>query len=242
MIKLNQEQVDAIQVHTLACYPEEMCGGVTKDSFIPFTNASEDKLKSFSITALELLQAGELTAIIHSHCRDSRVPEVFDTRTPSLADIIGQKESGLPWLIVCTEGISVTIPLEFPRESSSDYIGRPFIWFVNDCYSLVQDYYKHELGIELPNHKANVDFCDLSISGHLFDDYIVEYGFEEWYNTETLENGNLLVLDYGGKSQNHLGIYHNGNVIHQGMLSVEVPLSTFSHRVHKVLKYVGKSI
>lgn len=242
MVELNINQIEAIRVHTLACYPEEMCGGVTKDSFIPFTNSSEDKLNSFAITALELLQAGELIAIVHSHCRDRKIPEVFDTRTPSLADVLGQKASGLPWLIVCSEGETVTRALEFPRDSSSNYLGRPFIWFVNDCYSLVQDYYKHELGILLPDHKANVDFCDLNISGYLFEDFIVEYGFEECYNGVNLGNGNLLVLDYGGKIQNHLGIYHNGNVIHQDRLSVEVPLVTFSNRIHKVLKYVGKSI
>jgi cell wall-associated NlpC family hydrolase len=32
----------------------------------------------------------------------------------------------------------------------SDYIGRPFFMGVNDCYSLVRDYYRKELNITLP--------------------------------------------------------------------------------------------
>jgi proteasome lid subunit RPN8/RPN11 len=242
MIVLTTKQKELITQHTLSCYPEEMCGGLTQDSFIPLTNISEDKTTSFAIGAAEILpHLGTFIAIVHSHCRNSRVPELFDTRTPSAADIKGQRKSKLPWLIVCCEGETVTNPLEFPRESSAEYIGRPFIWFVNDCYSLVQDYYKHELGIELPNHKADVDFCDLNKSGYLFENFIVDYKFEERYNVEKLVNGELLVLNHGGKFQNHLGIYHNGNVLHQDRLSVEVPLYTFANRINKVLRYVGDS-
>lgn len=243
MITLSEEQIKLIEIHTLACFPEEMCGGLTKDSFIPFTNISSDKEHSFSVSSLELVQyIDSLIAIVHSHCRHVKHPVVFDTRTPSAADIKAQKKSNLPWLIVACEGITVTSPLEIPRQSNNEYIGRPFIWFVNDCYSLVQDYYKYELGIELPNHKANVDFLDLDRNGNLFDSFITEYNFKESSSLVNLRNGDLVLLDYNGKIRNHLGIYHNGNIIHQDLLSVEVPFETFIGRINKVLKYVSKSI
>jgi hypothetical protein len=98
------------------------------------------------------------------------------------------------------------------------------------------------LGIELPNHKANVDFLDLDRNGNLFDDFIIEYNFKESSSLIDLINGDLVLLDYNSKIRNHLGIYHNGNIIHQDLLSVEVPFETFIGRINKVLKYVSKSI
>lgn len=252
MIVLNKTQLLKIKEHSLSCYPEEMCGGLTIDDFIPFTNKalskeeadskniSNNRLNSFSIASIELVPyLNKLTAIVHSHCRDKRKPEILDTRTPSLADILGQKESGLPWLIVSTEGEVVTPAIQLPREPSNNYIGRPFIWFINDCYTLVQDYYKFELGINLPDHKANTDYKSLRIFDNIFDNYIAEYKFEASDDLKNMKNGDLILLDNGGKKRNHLGIYHNGKIIHQDLLSVEVPFETFIGRINKVLRYVG---
>lgn len=240
MIELSPLQIDKIREHTLACYPEEMCGGLTIDDFIPFTNNSEDKLKSFTINSIDLVSyVDKLIAIVHSHCRDIKKQELFDTRTPSIADIKGQKLNNIPWLIVACEGITVTPPLQLPREPSNSYLDRPFIWFINDCYSLVQDYYRFELNIILPDHKAQVDYKDILLYNNLFDEFITEYGFISTTNIDYIKNGDLLLLDNGGQKRNHLGIFHNGKVIHQDMVSVEVPFETFIGRINQVLKYVS---
>ncbi len=240
MIELTALQIDQIREHTLACYPEEMCGGLLNLVFIPFKNVSEEPLKSFKFDAKELSPyLGNLKAIVHSHCRDIKKPELLDTRTPSITDINGQKLSGIPWLIVSCEGLTVTPHVELPRTPSNIYIDRPFMWFINDCYTLVQDYYNFELNISLPDHKAKVDYKELKNLSNLFDAYIEEYGFVVTNDIDNIQNGDLLLLDNAGYEKNHLGIYHNGNVIHQDINSVSVPFETFLGRINKVLKYVG---
>lgn len=242
---LTEEQFKDIKEYTLSCHPNEMCGIISDGIFIPVDNIHEEPEDNFTLNPVQIAPYfGKIDAIIHSHTRDIKAHEVFDLRTPSYADIQGQKKTNVPWLIVGTEGYNVTEPLVIPRVRNEDYLERPFIWYMNDCYSLVQDYYWFELGIDLPDHKAEKDFANIRRRDGLFDDYIQEYGFEEFnpFNVE-LEKGDILLLDNGGYTRNHLGIYSgDGYVIHQDMLSRIEPVENFAYRIHKVLRYVNKSI
>lgn len=241
MIVLTELQTDLIKEATLVAYPEEMCGVLTKDSFINVKNIAEEPTTKFRMHPLELAkicQSNDVIAIIHSHCRDIRKPEIFDTRTPSLADMEGQKESKIPWLIVATEGETVTPPLQIPRIGNNNYIGRQFIWFINDCYTLVQDFYKFELEIDLPNHKPDRDFKELRYFSNLFDNFVTEYGFEELPIKGTvLQRGDILLVNNLGGVRNHLVVFDGKDLLHQDMLSVKVPLSTFAGRTDCILRY-----
>ena len=244
-MSLSTEQFEKVREHTLACYPQEMCGIITtEEEFVPLTNIHEKPEESFTIAPTELVPyLGKVKYILHSHCRDIRTPEVFDLRTPSYPDTIGQKKSGIPWLIVSCEGVTVTQPIQIPRVKNNEYLERPFIWFINDCYSLVQDYYWFEFGIDLPNHKAEEDYANVRKTNNLFDSYIEEYGFVEVSLKEQLVNGDLLLIDNGNGTKNHLGIYDgNGFVLHQGILSIKEQLEHFIGKIHKVLRYANKSL
>lgn len=238
-IQLNSVQEDLIRQAALTAYPNEMCGLLTQNSFAECKNVSTDPTKGFAFNPLEFAQYfPKAIAVVHSHCRASNKPEIFDLRTPSYSDLIGQKRSAKPWLIVGTEGMSVTDPLQIPRIPSNQYLGRRFLWFINDCYSLVQDWYKFELGIELPDHQAKEDYRDLRNFSNLFTDYIQSYGFTE-ISLGEITRGDLLLLDNAGFEDNHLGIFTGTSVIHQDMISTEVPFETFIGRIKKVLRYVG---
>ena len=237
LIKLNEEQKRLIEQHTLECYPQEMCGFLTEDSFIPVKNEAEHPEKSFSISALAIAQHFEqITAIVHSHTRDKKKVELFDLRTPSYADFINQKKLPFPWLIVGCEGLSVTDPLQFPRVPSQEYIGRKFQWFINDCYSLVQDFYRFELGIILRDAVITADYQDIRDLSGVFLPYIEDYGFSE-VKLDEIREGDLVLLDNGGKVDNHLGIYTDGKILHQDMISCIVPFETFLGRIKKVFRY-----
>ena len=237
LIKLNAEQKALIEEHTLKCYPEEMCGFLTADSFIPVVNTSETPEKSFNINSLEIVKHYySIVAIVHSHTRDKKKPEVFDLRTPSYADFTNQKKLPFPWLIVGCEGLTVTDPLQFPRVPSQEYIGRRFQWFINDCYSLVQDFYRFELGIILKDAVITADYQDIRDLSGVFMPYIEDYGFHE-VKLEEIQEGDLVLLDNGGKVDNHLGIYTDGKILHQDMISCIVPFETFLGRIKKVLRY-----
>lgn len=240
---ISQEVFEQIKQHTLSCYPNEMCGIIVDGSFVSITNIHEEPENNFTLSPIELVPyLGRITYIVHSHCRDIRKPEIFDLRTPSYPDTIGQKKSGIPWLIVGCEGVTVTEPLQIPRVKNNNYLERPFIWFISDCYSLVQDYYWFEFGIDLPDHKADEDYSNIRKLHNLFDNYIQEYGFIELSVNTKLQKGDILLLDNAGHVRNHLGIYDGeGCILHQDMLSVKEQLEHFIGRFHKVLRYESKS-
>ena len=238
MILLTAEQKAKIKTHTLACYPEEACGIITGNDFIPLKNNSATPTESFKIVSEDIVKyIGTIKAIVHSHCYTKDRPSIFDIRTPSLRDMEEQKISDIPWLIVGTEGINVLDPLEIPRIPSKNLLGRPFIWFINDCYTLVQDYYKYYLNIELPPAKITSDYRDLRHYNKTFEPYIAEYGFSEIKGIDDMRNGDIILLDNGIASQNHLGVYHEGNIFSQEAVSQSNPFYKYIGRVQKRLRY-----
>ncbi len=215
-----------------------MVGVLTVDSFIPLTNAAKEPTKSFSINTLDYAKVIDKTiAIVHSHCRDTKYASPYDLRTPSLADITNQKRSNKPWLIVGTDGELVTAPLQFPRIPNDNYIGRPFIWYINDCYNLVEDYYRYSLNIILPNKDITFDWTKLSHLSDAFNKYIKDYNFTDIYKVEEIRKGDLVLLDRNGVSASHLGIYEDGYIIHQDNLSRRQPLSNFIGNIRRILRY-----
>jgi proteasome lid subunit RPN8/RPN11 len=234
-----------IRKHILTSYPNEACGIVLYDNFvIPLENISEEPTKSFKISSVDITKyIGNIKYIYHSHCRSINSPEIFDLRTPSFSDILGQQKSGIPWLIFGTEGTGVTEPLTIPRVKNNNYLQRPFIWYINDCYSLVQDYYQFEFGIILDNHKAKADYKDIRKLNNIFGEYIEEYGFIK-YNVKghKFQDGDLVLLDSHGFEKNHLGIYEDGFILHQDTLSKKEKIEHFIDRIHLVLRHASKSI
>ncbi len=240
MITLTQEQKEAIREHTLRCYPEEMCGILSEGNFIPLQNASSDPTEAFKILSKDLIKyIGKIDAIVHSHCYRKDRPSIFDIRTPSLQDMKEQKLSGVPWLIVGTEGQNVLDPLEIPRIPSNELLDRRFIWFINDCYTLVQDYYLFYLGIELPEAKVESDYRELRHYDRTFEPYIAEYGFYEIPGIDDMQNGDLILLNNGIASQNHLGVYHDGYIYSQEQVSQKQEFYKYIGRVQKRLRYRG---
>jgi len=238
-IKLNKEQLFAIEKETLDKFPNEMCGFIIQNSFIPVENIAETPETSFKLDKKDIIKyLPTAKAIIHSHCRKSNYNNLFDIRTPSYADRVKQQTTNLPWLIVGSEGLTVTDILQFPRIPNKQYLNRRFIWTINDCYTLVQDYFRFEFDITLKDAVYPEDLTNLHSSHNLFEPFIEEYGFKE-IEFNNLINGDLVILNYVGLDGNHLGIYHNGNIIHQDSISKEEPLEYYLSNINKVLRYVG---
>lgn len=232
--------LDELHRGILNNYPNESCGFILKDDTIIFCmNISKTPEKAFKIDSTDYVKySDDIKYIFHSHCIDPRKGKNLDPRTPSLKDMEGQILTDLPWLIFATEGWVVSEPITLPRNPNTNYLDRPFIWFINDCYTLVQDYYKFELGIELKPYILH-DYTAIRKSDKVFDEFIEDYGFIELQNLDDLQNGDLFILDNSGFTENHLGIYHDGYILHQGLLSCKEPLENFLGQIKKRLKYVG---
>ena len=128
--------------------------------------------------------------------------------------------------------------MQIPRVPSNEYLDRDFIWFINDCYTLVQDYYHFELGIDLKQYVLH-DYRNVRKSHAVFNDYINEYGFIELHDLNDLQNGDLFIVDNSGFTENHLVIYHDGKLLHQGLLSCVEPFEAYAGKFKKRLRYAG---
>lgn len=219
---------------------EENCGIILKnEEIIELKNISEERSKSFRINPTDIMGfSGEIAYIWHNHVVNPRRPPILDPRTPSKADLEGQIASGIPWLIFANDTTTVMEPLQIPRIPNNSYLDRPFCWYINDCYTLAQDYYLFELGITLPSGKI-IDTNDIRKKNHIFDTYLEEYGFTELKDLNDLQNGDIFIIDNGGLHANHILIYDNGEVLHQDLLSKREPIEAYFGRFKKRLRYVG---
>lgn len=142
---MEQLSFDNFKQHALKEYPRECCGVLVvakgKERYIPCKNISPS-LGDFEIDPADYARAedvGEVVAICHSH------PNL--TSQPSQTDLTSCELTGKPWYIL-------SIPREHlnvihPSGYRAPLIGRPYRTNVLDCCTLVQDYYKEVLNIEI---------------------------------------------------------------------------------------------
>jgi len=121
------------------------------------------------------------------------------------------KQSNLPWHIVNpkTEQWGYYEPCGY----KPPLLGRPWVWGVTDCWSLVRDWYKEEKNIILKDWDRPTtpqEFLD----NPLFESCFSETGFRELKPEEKLKNGDALLMSIGCAGLNHVAIFLDGNVLH----------------------------
>lgn len=206
----------AILEHAKSVYPNESCGVIIvfkgKELYVPCENKSVEPEKNFIISPHDYANAeddGEIVKIVHSH------PKI--NPKPSQADLVGIEQSGLPWIIVN--------PLtgEFTETKPSGYvaplIGREFSHGLLDCYSLIVDYYKRVLDIELPHFFREEYWWENG--ENLYVENFSKAGFEQVSVAEIKEHDGIIMMSQSS-TPNHAGVYvGNNQMIHhlQGRLS-----------------------
>ena len=201
-----------------------------KERYYPCRNLSMTAHQCFIIDPEDYVRAdntGEIKAIVHSH----PVTPPF----PSEADKLGCEQSKLPWHIVNpkTEQWGYYEPCGYKPPLK----GRPWVWGVTDCWSLVRDFYKEEKNIELLDYERPVtpqEFNDVP----LFERYAERTGFKELDPNETLKNGDILLMSIMYNTLNHVAIFLDGDVLHHltDRLSCIEPYSEW------LLKCTGKRL
>lgn len=216
--------------------PREACGLVIiekgKEVFVPCRNISLGP-QDFEIHPEDFARAedrGEIIEIFHSHC--------YVRAKPSESDLVSCERTGLKWSIVSVpNGEWVEF---FPSGFKAPLVGRNWSHGVLDCYSLIRDYYKEELGIELMDFDREQEWW---LTGeNLYIENFEKAGFSEVPLSE-MKLHDVLLMQIGAKVVNHGGVYiGNDRVLHHfhRRLSCRDILSGYYRRhIVKVVRYKG---
>ena len=197
-------------VHAKEQDPKESCGLLLeikgKEKYFPCKNLSTYSQQCFIIDPNDYVKAeesGNILAVIHSH--------PVTPPTASQADKISCENSKLPWHIVNpkTEQWGYYEPSGYKPK----LIGRPWVWGITDCWSLVRDWYKEEKNIILRDWDRPTTPQQF-LEKPLFESCAWRTGFRELRTDEKLINGDVLLMSILSPSLNHVAIFIDGDVLH----------------------------
>ena len=218
--------------------PKESCGLLLnirgKEQYFPCRNLSMTAHQCFIIDPEDYVKAdntGDITAIVHRHPVTQPVA--------SEADKISCEESNLPWHIVNPK--TETWGYYEPCGYKPPLIGRPWVWGVTDCYSLVRSWYKQEKNIELRDWERPTTPEEF-IQNPMFESCAWRTGFRELRSDEKLENGDLVFMSILANGLNHVAIFLDGDVLHHltDRLSCKEPYNQWLQKcTGKRLRYVA---
>lgn len=208
------------RAHAIEAYPQECCGLVVRrvdgyEFYKRCRNLAATPQEHFIVDPQDRADAedaGEIIAVAHSH------PNV--AARPSQADKVMCEKSGLEWFIVHvsrdpdTKIISSGEMVSFkPEGYVAPLLGRTFSHGVLDCYSLIRDYYKQQLDIELPNYERRDDWW---VHGDdLYMRHFRDAGFEQI--TDGIKENDVIIMQIRAKQPNHAGVYIGGGLVLQHM-------------------------
>lgn len=203
---MNKKIKEEIAAHAAKEYPREACGLLVRIGdvlrYIACRNIAEGK-DNFIIDPKDYAacaRMGEIAGVVHSH-PDAR-PE------PSQGDLVACEASGLPWHIYAH-------PLgEWGYCQPSGYeaplYGRVWTHGILDCYTLIQDWYKREKGIILPDFERNHEWWNRG--ENIYVENFKKAGFRRIID-QPPQHGDVLLMQVLAKVPNHGAIYLEGDFI-----------------------------
>lgn len=194
----------AILDHAKTEYPLESCGVVINNSYIPCQNLSTT-VDQFYIAPEDLVEAeklGTIQAYVHSH------PD--GTTEASEPDLIGISNHNKTWLIASyPEG---EVARYEPNAYVSSLLGRQYYHGLQDCYSIVRDYYSRELNIDLNDYERIDRWWESKDSESLYINNFKAEGFLEVH--DKIRQHDVILFTLGRTAHvNHAGVYLGSNTL-----------------------------
>ena len=185
-MKLTAKLKKAIQAHAAEVYPSECCGVIVNKEYIPCRNISDHKDR-FEIHHEDLAKAedlGEIRAYVHSHPNASaRASDI---------DLIQIELHQKPWVICAYPDAEFQV--YEPCGYKAPLVGRNYIHGIQDCYSIVRDFYQRELDIKLIDFERQDLWWESKGSKSLYLDGFGEAGFVE---VSDMQYGDVLLCRVG---------------------------------------------
>lgn len=236
---MNEDTRAAALEHGKAEFPREACGLVVvvrgKERYWPCRNISPVADDQFALDPEDYAaaeQAGEITALVHTHIN---LPPI-----PSEADLVSCEATGLKWHIL-------SLPTEAwhefePSGYEAPLVGRVHCWGSLDCWTIVYDWYQRERGITLLNVPRMKDFWKDGTD--ILGSNYVNAGFRALTEDEALELGDVILMQTGDSVvPNHVALYiGDDQILHhaEGRLSSrDVYGGWFKKHTVKVVRYEG---
>lgn len=189
-------------------WPEEAVGYLKDGQFFPLENIAVDKRHQFEVDPMFMLN--EPDALLHSHTVGFE-EQRHDARSPSITDLEYQITTAIEWGICVTDGDVCEDPLYWGNPNNRpELLGRDFIFNIQDCLSLCQDWFYQEHGVVLPNQPRNPYWNE---DGENYMEQLYEsWGFDK-IDLGSLRRGDVLFYKVRSPVVNHLGIYLDNNEV-----------------------------
>lgn len=211
---MNEENKAKFLNHARLVSPREACGLLViedgKERLVICKNISEYD-QQFTIDPRDYAAAadlGDVVAVVHSH--------PLTNPLPSEADKVSCEQTRLKWHIVaCLTGEWFTFE---PNGYRAPLIGRTWCHGVLDCYSLIRDYYREELSIELADYDREFEWW---VKGEdLYIKHFADAGFVDIGN-QPMKKHDVILMQIKSGVANHGGVFLGGD--------------RFIHHIHKRL-------
>lgn len=214
------------KLHAISEWPREAVGLILEQGegefiYMACDNIAELPEEDAVIPAKDFARAhtmGRVASILHSHPKGK-----ID---PSGADMAAQLQWGIPFGVSLSSDDSCSNPFFWGAGvKPADYVGRIFINGWQDCYALLKDWMKQEMGIDLP--VIPHDHYWWEKNQNLYLDNLDASGFRKLGADEPIQRGDCFLMRIRSKVPNHAGVYEGkGLIVHhiQGMYSIREPL------------------
>ena len=168
----------------------------------PCTNKAEQPWIDFMIDPLDYKQVadrGDIVGVVHSH---------LGPPIPSVMDRAACDRLGIPWYIFGENDEWTKLE---PKEESYDLLGRPFVYGVYDCFTIIKDYYEAQ-DINIFPYEYEWEFWEKG--KNLYIDNFEKEGFEI-VTDGSIKIHDLVLMALNSDITNHAGIYvGRGKMLH----------------------------
>ncbi len=230
--------LEDFKVHATESFPCECVGYVKDDQYVRLENTHPQPESNFRISLATLITVNP-EIVLHSHPHHGQP----NSSWPSLSDLkCFYSKPEWKWGIISTDGEEYGQFVLFDDKNPTNLIGREYIWGIQDCYSLIRDWYKIEMGITLKNYPRDYNSHQHG-NANYYESNFADAGFYE-VPINDIKIGDVLLLSINSHSVNHAAIVSgNDEIMHHWLnrLSAKDSLSKWLRATSKVVRYGTKS-